>query len=68
MASTDHHDEIEAVPGTVHLVDIESKLDGPHGAGQERDIILVPAPSNHPDDPLNWSVVRKRVTATCMAL
>jgi MFS family permease len=38
-------------PGTVHLL---------HLRAQESDeVILVPKPSNHPDDPLNWHKWRK---------
>jgi hypothetical protein len=60
-------DEIEAIPGTVHLVDLQGKLDSQHAHGAEKDIVLVPAPSSHPDDPLNWSPQRKYLSAFCMA-
>ncbi|KAM0428472.1 hypothetical protein ACHAPT_006832 [Fusarium lateritium] len=60
-------DEIEAIPGTVHLVDSQGNLDSQHAHGAERDIVLVPAPSSHPDDPLNWSPRRKYLSAFCMA-
>ncbi|RSL91632.1 hypothetical protein CEP52_014204 [Fusarium oligoseptatum] len=60
-------DEIEAIPGTVHLVDSQGKLDSQHAHGAEKDIVLVPAPSSHPDDPLNWSPRRKYLSAFCMA-
>ncbi|KAJ4125250.1 hypothetical protein NW754_013536 [Fusarium falciforme] len=60
-------DEIEAIPGTVHLVDSQGKLDSQHAHGAEKDIVLVPAPSPHPDDPLNWSPRRKYLSAFCMA-
>ena len=62
------HDEIEVIPGTVHLVDVEGTIKGHHGAGHDKDIVLVPAPSAHPDDPLNWSPARKRTAAACMAM
>lgn len=63
-------DEIEAIPGTVHLVDAAGTLSAKHaeGTGAEHDIVLVPAPSSHPDDPLNWSPRRKKLSAFCMAL
>lgn len=48
-----------AVPGTVHLVDIEHTLHTKHARGAAQDIVLVPTPSNDPDDPLNWSPRRK---------
>ena len=46
-------------PGTVHLVDLEQRLEAKHASGREKDILLVPAPSTDPDDPLNWSPRRK---------
>ena len=58
MAPIERHPE--AVPGTVHLVElIESKKDGA--------IELVPRPSSDPEDPLNWSIRRKYV-AVAMVL
>jgi hypothetical protein len=48
-----------AIPGTVHLVDIEGNIKGKHASAQLKDIVLVPAPSADPDDPLNWSPRRK---------
>lgn len=49
-----------AVPGTVHLVDIagQSRLRKSNG-----DIELIPRPSDDPEDPLNWSARRKRLSA-----
>ncbi|PNP76188.1 hypothetical protein FNYG_10477 [Fusarium nygamai] len=46
------------VPGTVLLVDFDGTLDTRHAQGH-RDIVLVPTPSDNPDDPLNWSRWRK---------
>lgn len=60
-------DQIEAIPGTVHLVDAQGSMDSQHAKGAEHDIVLVPAPSAHPDDPLNWSPRRKYLSAFCMA-
>ncbi|EEU44025.1 uncharacterized protein NECHADRAFT_30383 [Fusarium vanettenii 77-13-4] len=60
-------DQIEAIPGTVHLVDSQGNMNSQHARGAERDIVLVPAPSAHPDDPLNWSPRRKYLSAFCMA-
>lgn len=49
-----------AIPGTVHLVDLEGTIRAKHASGaQMRDVVLVPAPSQDPDDPLNWSPRRK---------
>lgn len=50
----------EAVPGTVHLVDLTATSEG--GA-----VELVPRPSADPEDPLNWSTRRKYV-AVAMVL
>jgi hypothetical protein len=41
------------IPGTVHLVDLEGTMHAKHAKGGQKDIVLVPAPSNDPDDPLN---------------
>ena len=49
----------------VHLVDIEHTVHAKHATGRETDIILEPAPSNDPDDPLNWSFRRKCLSTTC---
>ncbi|CAI6083351.1 hypothetical protein V2G26_018862 [Clonostachys chloroleuca] len=46
------------VPGTVQLVDVEGIFNVEHGK-QSRDIVLVPQPTNDPDDPLRWTVPRK---------
>ena len=46
------------IPGTVLLVDFNHKTGLPH-AEDSQEIVLVPTPSSHPDDPLNWSPFRK---------
>jgi MFS family permease len=46
------------IPGTVHLVDLEGALRVKHSSG-EKDVVLLPQPSQHFDDPLNWSRKRK---------
>ncbi|KAL4782351.1 major facilitator superfamily domain-containing protein [Aspergillus varians] len=46
------------VPGTVHLVDLDGSLNARHGKSRN-DIVLLPQPSSDPDDPLNWSPMRK---------
>ncbi|KZZ92297.1 Major facilitator superfamily domain, general substrate transporter [Ascosphaera apis ARSEF 7405] len=55
--SSGHHE----VPGTVHLVEAgDSGAAHEHASSPHRkDIILVPKPSNDPEDPLNWSQSRK---------
>ncbi|KAF2725314.1 MFS general substrate transporter [Polychaeton citri CBS 116435] len=56
------------VPGTVHLVDTEGILNAQHASGGQRDIVLVPAPSGDPDDPLNWSPRRKALSTLCQCV
>jgi hypothetical protein len=62
-------DNFESTPGTFLLVDAHGEIttSRAHGTGAEKDIVLVPAPSSHPDDPLNWSPRRKKLSALCMA-
>ena len=59
-------DAVEAVPGTVHIVDSLGNLHQKHARGADHDIVLVPAPSGHPDDPLNWTRRRKVTSVFCM--
>jgi hypothetical protein len=61
-------DEGTFVPGTVHLVDLEGTIQAKHATGDERDIVLVPAPSADPEDPLNWSPRRKLLSTACMCV
>lgn len=56
------------VPGTVHLVDLLGTMHAQHAAGGQKDIVLVPAPSADPDDPLNWSPRRKTLSTICMCV
>lgn len=51
--------EIELLPGTRLLVDIQHKVHAAHDA--DKEIVLIPQPSSDPDDPLNWGPVRKYV-------
>ncbi|KAH6888538.1 major facilitator superfamily domain-containing protein, partial [Thelonectria olida] len=46
------------IPGTVQLVDTQGTLNVKHGK-EHHDIVLIPQPSDHPDDPLRWSKTRK---------
>lgn len=49
------HLDVASVPGTVHLVDLEGTMRAKHATGSHvHDVVLVPAPSSDPDDPLNW--------------
>ncbi|GAB1730824.1 hypothetical protein NU195Hw_g1757t1 [Hortaea werneckii] len=56
-----------AVPGTVQLVDLDHHIQGKHAKGHQ-DVILVPAPSDDPDDPLNWPRRRKLLSLACMCI
>lgn len=59
----------DAIPGTVHLVDLEGTLLAKHSSEKgAHDIVLMPAPSNDPDDPLNWSPSRKGLATACMCV
>ena len=60
-----NHIDDSVVPGTVHLVDLKHALHTKHGKGSYQDVVLVPTPSNDPDDPLNWTPRRKTLSATC---
>jgi hypothetical protein len=61
-------DTRDTVPGTVHLVDLEGTLRAKHAEKGARDIVLIPTPSNDPDDPLNWTPRRKFVSMACMCM
>ena len=46
-------DATSHVPGTVHLVDLDGTMQAQHAKGSGlRDVVLVPAPSSDPDDPV----------------
>jgi hypothetical protein len=48
--SEEHEDGTGPVPGTVHLVDLDGTMRARHAKGS--DVVLVPAPSQDPDDPV----------------
>lgn len=56
------------VPGTIHLVDIQGTLRAKHASGGQNDVVLIPAPSDDPDDPLNWSAKRKLLSTASIAI
>ena len=60
--------EESSIPGTVHLVDLDGTMHAQHANGGQRDIVLVPTPSQDPDDPLNWSPRRKTLSMVCMGV
>lgn len=49
----------EWVPGTVYLVDIDRSLQVQHNG--QSDIVLIPQPSDDPNDPLLWSQTKKNI-------
>ncbi|RSM01999.1 hypothetical protein CDV31_011082 [Fusarium ambrosium] len=53
-------------PGTVRLINSPHDLCSSHVSSG--DIILVPAPSRDPEDPLNWSPRRKLRSTVCNSL
>ncbi|RDW81731.1 putative MFS transporter [Aspergillus mulundensis] len=58
----------DAIPGTFTLIDESHVLSTRHLDSGDRDIVLVPEPSNDPDDPLNWSPRRKLLSTTCVSI
>ncbi|KAF5231155.1 hypothetical protein FAUST_9461 [Fusarium austroamericanum] len=60
--------ESDSIPGTIHLVDVQRNLRVRHAGGGEGDIVLDPAPSDDPNDPLNWTPQRKRLALICTNL
>lgn len=54
-----------AIPGTVHLVDVGEQ----QASSKSKDgIELIPRPSDDPEDPLNWSDSRKRLSAAMVVV
>lgn len=66
MTAHDHPPSQEKIPGTVLLVDVDHISQSQHAGRQ--DIVLIPTPSNDPDDPLNWSKTRKILGVVCFGL
>lgn len=58
--------EVPHTPGTVHLIDADGHVQGQHAGNT--DIILVPAPTRDPEDPLNWTGRRKLLSTACTLL
>lgn len=57
----------DAVPGTVHLVDLDHTMHARHSS-TTGDIVLDPSPSSDPNDPLNWAPRRKLLSMICQSL
>ncbi|KUI63316.1 hypothetical protein VM1G_11063 [Cytospora mali] len=56
-------------PGTVHLVDLGGTMKTKHAGGKDSsDIVLIPRPSDDPEDPLNWSFRRKLLATSCIVV
>jgi hypothetical protein len=58
----------DAIPGTFTLVDLEHTLTTRHLNRGNSDIVLIPQPSDDPDDPLNWSPRRKTLSTVCVSV
>lgn len=54
-------------PGTSRLIDVDGSVISKHAAGSE-DIILLPRPSDDPEDPLNWTQKRKWLATSCVVM
>ena len=66
MTSTTFDTDYDVVPGTEYLIDVTGHdASKPHDASRS-DVVLIPRPSDDPDDPLNWSHGRKTL-AVCMS-
>ncbi|KAI1625713.1 MFS general substrate transporter [Exophiala viscosa] len=68
MAPAHHTMHTDVIPGTVHLVDLAGTLHVKHNEGGQKDIVLLPQPTNEYDDPLNWSKGRKLLCACLLLL
>ncbi|VUC36534.1 unnamed protein product [Clonostachys rosea] len=56
-------------PGTVRLIDLKRPSDGKHSSDvNATDIILIPTPTDDPEDPLNWSFRRKLLSTSCVVV
>jgi MFS family permease len=61
------------VPGTVILNEVDAHSENltsglKHGSGKDSHIVLVPQPSEDPNDPLNWSSTKKLVIVLILGL
>ncbi|KAK8061230.1 hypothetical protein PG997_015451 [Apiospora hydei] len=56
-------------PGTIRLIDIDGHVVSKHAEGKgQTDILLVPRPSEDPEDPLNWTFRRKILATSCVVV
>ncbi|RPA91821.1 MFS general substrate transporter [Choiromyces venosus 120613-1] len=63
------------VPGTATLYEEQGTEEAPrrtshlkHGTGKDSQLLLVPQPSNSPNDPLNWPLWKKDLTLFVLCL
>lgn len=67
LSTIDNVGEDRFPPGTTRLIDVNGSVISQHASGSdEKDIILVPCPSNDPEDPLNWTQKRKWLATSCI--
>lgn len=65
--TSDNVDRNSFPPGTTRLIDVNGSVLSQHASGlDEKDIILVPRPSDNPEDPLNWTQKRKWLATSCI--
>lgn len=55
------------IPGSVYLVDVQERSTVVH-ADKDSSIVLSPTPSNHVNDPLNWTRRRKTIQMICVMI
>lgn len=56
-------------PGTVRLIDTSGHESSKHAEGKgQKDVLLVPHPSEDPEDPLNWTFKRKLLATSCIVV
>ncbi|KAK9234239.1 major facilitator superfamily domain-containing protein [Lipomyces kononenkoae] len=60
--------KMSSIPGTVHLLDLQDSIQAKHASGNQNEIVLIPTPSDDPEDPLNWSRGRKLLSAFCVCV
>ncbi|KAJ3546108.1 hypothetical protein NM208_g2171 [Fusarium decemcellulare] len=65
MSDSDHI----PTPGTIQLIDASGTLRVKHSkSSHNQDVILIPTPSDDPEDPLNWSFRRKLLSTSCIVV
>ncbi|CAN8096261.1 unnamed protein product [Discula destructiva] len=56
-------------PGTTRLIDVDGSVISKHASNAEgKDIVLIPRPSDDPEDPLNWTQKRKWLATSCVVI